>query len=193
MPDETDKYCSVLAEALKELQENVTAAQGAAVQLIEEVKGAKRICVYGVGREGLAIKGFAMRLFHMGLQHYTCASHRATPLQLPGKVSVVGEMTCSAVGAGDLLIATAGPGYFSTVAALSREARHAGARVLIITSQPPAAAAEIADVVLQVPATCLPASFELALQLWFDVACVLLVDALGLSAEAATARHTNLE
>ena len=121
-------------------------------------------------------------------------------------------------GPRDLLVASAGPGYFSTVAALSKEARRAGARVLILTSQPlGAAAAELGDVVLQLPACCLPASdataagqaseappgqpspllmgssYELALQLFFDLVCVLLPRELGLATEDMVQRHTNLE
>jgi 6-phospho-3-hexuloisomerase len=34
--------------------------------LIEEIVKAKRIVVFGLGREGLQMRGFAMRLFHMG-------------------------------------------------------------------------------------------------------------------------------
>jgi 6-phospho-3-hexuloisomerase len=122
-------------------------------------------------------------------------------------------------GPRDLLLASAGPGYFSTVAALSKEARRAGARVIILTSQPPTAAAvrELGDVVLQVPACCLPpsdepaarqaseaplgqpspllmgSSYELALQLFFDLVCVQLQGELGLSTEEMVERHTNLE
>lgn len=42
------------------------------------------------------------------------------------QVSVVGEMTAAALGPGDLLLVSAGPGHFSTVAALAGEARSAG-------------------------------------------------------------------
>ena len=59
--------------------------------LIEAILSARRIAVYGAGREGLAIKGFAMRLFHMGRD-----------------VHVVGDMTTPPVGPGDLLIVTTG-------------------------------------------------------------------------------------
>ena len=34
--------------------------------LIEEIVAARRIVVFGLGREGLQMRGFAMRLFHMG-------------------------------------------------------------------------------------------------------------------------------
>ena len=45
--------------------------------------------------------GFAMRMFHMGLD-----------------ISVEGEMTTPPVGKGDLLIVSAGTGYISTALAL---------------------------------------------------------------------------
>lgn len=53
----------------------------------------------------------------------------------------MGEMTCPPVGSGDLLLLSAGPGYFSTVAALAGEAREAGARVVVFTAQVGAACA----------------------------------------------------
>jgi 6-phospho-3-hexuloisomerase len=34
--------------------------------LIEAIVAAKRIVVFGCGREGLQMRGFAMRLFHLG-------------------------------------------------------------------------------------------------------------------------------
>ena len=61
--------------------------------LIEEIVKAKRIVVFGLGREGLQMRGFAMRLFHMGRN-----------------VAVWGDMTTPAVGPGDLFIVSAGPG-----------------------------------------------------------------------------------
>ena len=61
--------------------------------LIEEIVKARRIVVFGLGREGLQMRGFAMRLFHMGRD-----------------VAVWGDMTTPALGSGDLFIASAGPG-----------------------------------------------------------------------------------
>ena len=70
-PSQSSQYTQLLSAALAELQRNVAAAEGAAAVLVERLLAAGRdyrIAVYGVGREGLAMKGFAMRLFHMGLQ-----------------------------------------------------------------------------------------------------------------------------
>lgn len=64
-------YDQLLTAALAELQLNMAAAEGAAAALVErllEAGSERRIAVHGVGREGLALKGLAMRLYHMGLQ-----------------------------------------------------------------------------------------------------------------------------
>src|SRR5208337_4705282 len=101
---------------------------------VEEIARARRIALYGVGREGLQIKGFRMRLFHLGRS-----------------VAMVGDMTTPHLGDGDLLIVSAGPGFFSTVAALMGVARD-GARTLVVTAQPSGQCAEAADLALVVRA-----------------------------------------
>lgn len=66
------EYQQLLAAAVQEVQANALAAEPAAGTLLAELAAAAgfnaRIAVYGVGREGLAMRGLAMRLFHMGLQ-----------------------------------------------------------------------------------------------------------------------------
>ena len=54
---------------------------------------AKKIVVFGAGRERLQVMGLAMRLFHLGLA-----------------ASVVGDMDTPAVGKGDVFLAKCGPG-----------------------------------------------------------------------------------
>jgi D-arabinose 5-phosphate isomerase GutQ len=76
-----------------------------------------------------------MRLFHLGL-----------------KAAMVGDMTTPHLGAGDLLIVSAGPGWFSTVEALMGVASRDGARTLLVTAQASGACAKTADVVLPIPA-----------------------------------------
>jgi 6-phospho-3-hexuloisomerase len=161
----------------------------AADAAVAEIVAAKRIALYGVGREGLQIKGLAMRLFHLG-----CAA------------SVVGDMTTPPLGEGDLLVASAGPGTFSTVEALMRVAGEAGARRLLVTAQPSGAAARLADRVLAIPAQTMaddrgPATsllpmgslFEGAQFVLFEVMIVKLRNRLGVTSEAMRANHTNLE
>src|SRR5271156_4630760 len=94
----------------------------AADPLIEAIVAAKRIVVFGCGREGLQMRGFAMRLFHMGRD-----------------VSVWADMTTPPVGPGDLLFVSAGPGQLATAQVLVDIARAAGARTALVPAHPGAA------------------------------------------------------
>jgi 6-phospho-3-hexuloisomerase len=152
--------------------------------------GAGKIAVYGCGRESLQIKGFAMRLHHLGLP-----------------VSVVGDMTTPPLGKGDVFLVSSGPGETSTVLALMRVANQAGATVLLVTAQPQGSAADLADFTLVVPAqtmaddqepektSVLPMGsvFEGALFVLFEVMVLKLKALRGEASEAMRARHTNME
>ncbi|KAI3985375.1 hypothetical protein MKX01_033689 [Papaver californicum] len=91
---------------------------------VEEIKAAVvdrngQVFVYGVGREGLMLKALCMRLSHLGISAHC-----------------VGDMTTPPISSSDLLIASAGPGGFSTVDAICGVAKSNGARVLLFTAQP---------------------------------------------------------
>ncbi|MGX7872495.1 SIS domain-containing protein [Mesorhizobium sp. ORM6] len=151
---------------------------------------AGRIVVYGCGREALQVKGFAMRLYHLGLP-----------------VSVVGDMTTPPLGPGDVFLVSSGPGETSTVLTLMRVARDAGATNLLLTAQADGSAAGLADTTLLIPAqtmaddqgprktSVLPMGsvFEGALFLLFEVMVLKLKSLTGASPEAMRARHTNME
>ncbi|MER8490005.1 SIS domain-containing protein [Mesorhizobium australicum] len=152
--------------------------------------GARQIVVHGCGREALQVKGFAMRLYHLGLP-----------------VSVVGDMTTPPVGQGDVLLVSSGPGETSTVLTLMRIARQAGATVLLLTAQAGGSAAGLADLTLLIPAqtmaddqgsrktSVLPMGsvFEGALFLLFEIMVLKLRDMTAALPEAMRARHTNME
>lgn len=158
--------------------------------VIERLAQARRIVVFGGGRERLQIMGFAMRMFHMGLA-----------------AAVEGDMTTPAVGQGDVLLVTCGPGYISTAQALMGVAKEAGAEVILITAQPKGRIAPLADLILHLPAQTMaddqgPAKssvlpmgslFEGALFVLFEVMVLKLKARLGITAEAMRANHTNLE
>lgn len=156
---------------------------------VAAIAAARRIALYGVGREGLQIKGLAMRLYHLGRS-----------------ASVVGDMNTPPLGQGDLLVVSAGPGYFSNVAALMKTASDAGARTLCVTAQPDGACPGAADIVLTIPAQTMaddsgPATsvlpmgslFEGAQYVLFECLILKLREALKISPEAMRANHTNLE
>jgi 6-phospho-3-hexuloisomerase len=152
--------------------------------------GARRIAAYGCGREALQIKGFAMRLFHLGLP-----------------VSVVGDMTTPALAKGDVFLVTSGPGETSTVLALMKVAKKAGAQNLLLTAELDSSAAKLAEFRLHIPAqtmasdqgakasSVLPmgSAYEGALFVLFEIMVLKLRALIGASPEAMRARHTNME
>ena len=158
-------------------------------ELIDAIVAARKIVLFGCGREGLQMRGFAMRLFHLGCD-----------------ATVWGDMSMPAVGANDLLIVSAGPGDLATVRVLICRAREAGARTALITAQPTAPLAEQVDVVTIIPAqtmaddtvaeaSILPMGslFEAAQMIFFEIVVLKLLPLLHQSAEMMRARHTNLE
>jgi 6-phospho-3-hexuloisomerase len=152
--------------------------------------GAGKIAAYGCGREALQVKGFAMRLYHLGLP-----------------VSVVGDMTTPPLGPGDVFLVSSGPGETTTVLALMRVAHEAGAKVLLVTAEPSSTAARFADFALLIPAQTMASDqgaartsvlpmgslFEGALFLLFEIMVLKLKRLTNATAEAMRARHTNME
>ena len=184
-------YADLVARAADEMKAAAAGVDPAALAgMVEELAAAKRVVCYGVGREGLMMRALAMRLYHMGLDAH-----------------VVGDMSCPPVGAGDLLVVSAGPGEFSTVRGLMGVARRDGARLACVTAQAGAALPAASDRVLVIPAqtmandtgpavaSVLPMGslFEGAQYLVFEMLILMLRDRLGVAPEAMRARHTNLE
>ncbi|MDX8436717.1 6-phospho-3-hexuloisomerase [Mesorhizobium abyssinicae] len=181
----------LFASALEELGGVLAKVDGASIDAACEVLvGAGRIAVYGCGREALQVKGFAMRLYHLGLP-----------------VSVVGDMTTPPLGKGDVFLVSSGPGETTTVLTLIRVARDAGAKVLLVTAESGSSAARLADFTLLIPAQTMASDqgaaktsvlpmgslFEGALFLLFEVMVLKLKALTGASPEAMRARHTNME
>jgi 6-phospho-3-hexuloisomerase len=161
----------------------------AADPLIESILAARRIAIYGAGREGLQMRGFAMRLFHLGLD-----------------VHIVGDMTTPPLGAGDLLFVSAGPGASNIGDALIDVAQRAGARVAVVSSEAGGRTVKRADAVFLIPAQTMASDqggavsvlpmgslFETAQMLLFEIIVLKLRDRLGETAATTRARHTNLE
>ena len=184
-------YQTLVAGATAELRAAAGRVNPAEVSaLITIIAAARRIAVFGVGREGLMMRALAMRLYHLGLDAH-----------------VVGDMSCPPLGLGDLLIVSAGPGDFATVAGLVGVAHGAGALTACITAQPRGSVPMVCDHVLTIPAqtmaddqTPVPASvlpmgslFEGAQFLVFEILILLLRDTIGATPAAMRARHTNLE
>ena len=177
-------------QALEELAAPLDRIDEAAVdRAVRTIAAARHVTVYAGGREGLQLRGFAMRLFHLGRS-----------------VSVVGDMTTPAIGPGDLFLNVCGPGEISTALALVGVAKRAGAKVLVITAQPDGRVPKLADELIVLPAqtmaddqgpavSLLPMGsvFEGGLFIVFEVLILKLKALLDVSAETMRGHHTNME
>ena len=180
---------SLLRGALAELAMVVEQMDEAALEAAcGRILGAGRVMLYGCGREGLMMRAFAMRLYHLGIA-----------------VSMQGDLTAPPLGAGDLFFAACGPGDLATVTALAGVARAAGAGVMMVTAEAAGASLALADQVLLIPAQTMASDragdsvlpmgslFEGAMFLVFEIMVLRLRDLKGEAAEDMRARHTNME
>jgi 6-phospho-3-hexuloisomerase len=182
MTAETDRALQEVADAVRSVPE--AEIDG----IVDELLAAGRIACYAGGREGLVMRGLVMRLFHAGLDvHY------------------VGDMTCPAVGPGDLLVLSCGPGRISMVEAVAGVAERDGARILYLTAQPGRPPAERAARTVCIAAQTMADDRESAAALpmgsAYEIALFVLVDLItnrvrrrrSESTEQLRSRHTNLE
>jgi 6-phospho-3-hexuloisomerase len=156
--------------------------------LCRAIVTARRVFVHSLGREGLAVRGFAMRLAHLGVP-----------------VAVVGDMTTPRIGHGDVFLLSCGPGYLGTFEALMAIARQAGATIVMLTAERDAVLPRQADHVVCLPAQTMAraegsasgqamgSAYEQALWLLFDALVPRLQTELGQSQDDMRGRHTNLE
>jgi 6-phospho-3-hexuloisomerase len=158
-------------------------------QLASALISARRIILHGLGREGLQMKGLAMRLFHLGLDAH-----------------VVGEMTTPPIGPDDLLVVSSGPGDFASIEALITIARRAGAKIAVVSAVASSNTAREADYLLHMPAQTMATDltrrsshlpmgslFEVAMMLSFELLVLRIRDLKGETPETMRARHTNME
>ena len=176
--------------AADELRRVLGAVDAAAVDgLVAALRVSPRVFVAGAGRSGLALRGFAMRLMHMGFD-----------------ARVVGDVTTPALAPGDLLVIGSGSGATGGLVSVSGKARSLGGRIALLTTIPDSPIGRDADVVVTIPAPTPKAGsavgqsrqpmaslFEQALWVLLDTTILLLMEAGGVSAESMFRRHANLE
>lgn len=162
------------------------AALDQAVLMIAE---SPAVFLAGAGRSALGIRGFAMRLMHMGLKAY-----------------VAGETTTPGIRKDELLVIGSGSGKTGSLVAMARKARETGAKILLLTMDPSSPIGESADHIIEIPAPT-PKSdksksssiqpmgtlFEQSLFLVCDLLVLLLMRKLNMTSEKMFTRHANLE
>lgn len=177
-------------QMVRELEAVFTAVKEEdAEALTQAILDSSRLFCYGVGREGLVMKSFCMRLMHLGLDAH-----------------VVGDMTAPPIGQRDLLLVSAGPGFFHTVSALVDVAKAHNARVALMTANLDSPLRARADVVVHIPGQTMAENvaaeasiqpmgslYEQAMWLFFDYVVLKLAERTGQSFADLAQRHTNLE
>lgn len=156
---------------------------------VQEIADAKCVFCDGLGRSGLAMRGFAMRLGQMGK-----------------KSALVGEATAPAFGAGDLLVVCTASGASPVLLYHAERARIYGGRILLITGNDHSPLAEMADARILVPAPNkdqegmerasvqpMGSLFEQISQLICDLLAVDLMDRWDLTSEEMRKYHANIE
>ena len=179
-----------LSDIIAEVAEVVRQIDHAAVEkLVAGLLAAEKVFVFGQGRTGYVTRAFAVRLMHLGFI-----------------VHVVGDASTPPITPGDLCLVNSGTGETRFSWHVAEAAREAGAAVATITAHREARIAQMADIVLYVPAPTKgqafgprtsrqPAGslFEQALYLLLDAVVLDLMERLGGTTTDLIQRHANIE
>jgi 6-phospho-3-hexuloisomerase len=154
--------------------------------LIDEINKAKTIQLYAMGRMALSMRGFAMRLKHMGFDVY-----------------IVYETTTPGIGEGDLLLDLCG--VTNVEMNIIKCAKEAKARVGILGAHPENEHGKLADFTVRVPGQIFGGDLEVpsvqpmatlleqSMFLFTDIIIQLLIEKNNIDIDAMHKRHTNLE
>jgi 6-phospho-3-hexuloisomerase len=177
---------------LEELSRTIDSAEvDRTPELVSAIAKAARVFVAGAGRSGLMMRSFAMRLMQIGVEAY-----------------VVGETTTPDIQKADLLIIGSGSGATGGPVSYAHIAKHAGIRVVAITSARESPLMELADITVRLPAPTpkvheakgpppsvqpLGSLYEQTLLIYLDALIILLMKEMNVAVETLLRRHTTLE
>lgn len=159
-------------------------------RLAGAIRAARSVFVAGAGRSGLAMRGFAMRLMHMGITAH-----------------VVGDVTTPALQPGDLLVIGSGSGSTASLVAVAAQAVKRGGTTALLTIDAESPLARTAAAVVRIPAPSpksaakdsvssrqpMATLFEQSLGVLLDSCIMLLMQLAGVNEQAMFQRHANLE
>lgn len=182
------EYAKIILSELAQTIPNIPTEQSN--QFVDYLLNAKEIFCAGAGRSGFQVKGFAMRLMHMGLHSY-----------------VVGETCTPNIDKDGLLVVCSGSGSTKSLVNHAQKAKEVGAKVALITINPESPIGQIADVVIEIPApspksakvgtiqTIQPMGslFEQSEGLYMDCLILMLMAAKNMDSDTMFGRHANME
>ena len=184
-------YAGLVRSVLDELAGALASVKDTDLTALRQaLVAARRIYIAGTGRSGLQMRGFAIRLVHLGFS-----------------VHVVGETTTPGIAEGDLLVIGSGSGQTAPLVQYAHSAKACNAQVALITTEGKSSISELANYVLQISAPTLKRNgplgctsiqpmgslFEQSLGLVLDILVLQLMDQLEITAAQMLARHTTLE
>ncbi|MFM7359226.1 MAG: 6-phospho-3-hexuloisomerase [Sediminibacterium sp.] len=156
---------------------------------LESILKANKIVAFGAGRVGMAVRGFAMRLGHLGFNAHT-----------------LGDSTVPSVASGDLLLIASGSGETQTIFDLALIGKKNGCKLLLVTGNPESRIGKIASEIVKIAApsktreVCgftskqpMTTLNEQCLMVFFDALVLLLMEKMNETHDTMWARHSNLE
>lgn len=157
--------------------------------VVATLTAAPRAFVLGVGREGLAARGFAMRLGHTGLE-----THWGW------------DDTTPAVENEDVFVLVNGSGEIGHLDYVFAQVKATGAKTIVVTGVPEAHTPQNADLILAVPASVykgrgdlvpsiqpMGSLFEQSTLITLDLVVLMLAREKNLTFSDLAARHRNFE
>ena len=161
-----------------------------AEQFVELVDQADEIFCAGAGRSGFQVKGFAMRLMHMGKKSY-----------------VVGETCTPNIKKDGILVICSGSGETKSLVNHAQKAKEVGAKLALITINPESTIGKMADVVIEISAPSpksakegqiksiqpMGSLFEQSEGLFMDIAIMMLMEKNHIDSDTMFGRHANME
>lgn len=159
-------------------------------QFVELVDQADEIFCAGAGRSGFQVKGFAMRLMHMGKKSY-----------------VVGETCTPNIKEDGILVICSGSGETKSLVNHAQKAKEVGAKLALITINPESTIGKMADVVIEISAPSpksakegqiksiqpMGSLFEQSEGLFMDIAIMMLMEKNHIDSDTMFGRHANME
>ena len=151
---------------------------------------AQEVFCAGAGRSGFQVKGFAMRLMHMGINSY-----------------VVGETCTPNIRENGLLVICSGSGETKSLVNHANKAKEVGAKIALITINPESTIAKLADVVVEISAPSpksakqgdiksiqpMGSLFEQSEGIFMDISIMMLMEKRNLDSDTMFGRHANME
>ena len=162
----------------------------AANTFVSLVNEAGEVFCAGAGRSGFQVKGFAMRLMHMGIKSY-----------------VVGETVTPNIKEDGLLVVCSGSGETKSLVNHAQKAKEMGAKIALITTNVDSSIGNIADVVIEINTASpkvakedqivsqqpMASLFEQSEGVFLDISIMMLMDVRKMDSVTMYGRHANME